>query len=535
MLLARPSMAANRLVQVSGLPSPLPSGLTEGVSATRADNSVRSPLLHRFRPPYTHGMAWAGFSDREQGNVPGFDPKTEKYVRLDLDRWLSDHDVLRKAEEQGKANQPPSDASGLDGTESQIVAWINYRGRRCREDVARHLSDFERELAHLEDDQELVVLGQEVQEAKRNAELGLERRVRDGRNDLAVLENEVSNVRKDLEAFRKEAGLTRLPDYSHRSTAWMFILGCALAEVVLNASLLMDVIPTGLLGAIGQMILISGVNVLIFGLPAGELLRHTNHRRRSRTAVCWALIVVVALLVVGFNLAVGHFRDSIQAVLADRDADVFQIGADALDRLIENPLGLDSFHSVLLILLGMSCFGISSWKWLRRDDVYPEYGPKDRQLKKIEKGYVRQYDQVQDQLDKLYRSFESRFEDIRHKIRAKQSKWREICGRGARLVQEYAVNIEQYQHDLDYLLNAYRTANRIVRTSPVPPHFETEVSVDSAILEPPSFTPPSATAIQGVMDQVHAAIGQLQVSYRESCGRFRPLDEISGGSEGFQG
>ena len=523
-------MAANRSARASGLPAPRPSGLAEDVSPACTYNSVESPLLHPFRPPYTHGMAWAGFKDPEQGSVPGFDPKTEKYVRLDLDRWLTDHDVLRKAEEQGKANQPPSDASGLDGTESQIVTWINYRGRRCREDVARHLSDFDRELAHLEDDQELVILGQEVQEAKRNAELGLERRVREGRNGLAVLANEVFGVRKAFEAFREDAGLTRPPDYSHRSTAWMFILGCALAEIVLNASLLMEVLPTGLLGAIGQMILISGVNVVIFGLPAGELLRHANHRRWSRTAFCWAALVVVALLVVAFNLAVGHFRDSIQAVLTDRGSDVFQIGANALDRLIDNPMGLDSFHSVLLVLLGMSCFGISSWKWLRRDDAYPEYGPRDRQLKMLEKGYVRQYDHMQEQLAKLYRSFESRLEDIRHKIRAKQSNFREICGRGTRLVEEFPVNMEQYQHDLDYLLNAYRTANRLVRTSSVPPHFETQVAVDSAILKPPSFSPPSATAIQNVMDQVHAAIGQLQISYSESCGRFRPLDEISAGA-----
>lgn len=473
-------------------------------------------------------MAWAGLEDRKEGSAAGFDPQTEKYVRLDLDRWLGDHDVLRKAEEQGKAGQPPSSASSLDGTESQIVAWINYRGRRCREDVARHLSDFERELAHLEDDQELVVLGQEVQETKHNAELRLEQMVREGRNGLTVLESDVSYVRDDLKSFRRRAGLTRLPDYSHRSTAWMFILGCALVEIVLNATLLMDVIPTGLLGAVGQMILISGVNVAIFAFPAGELLRQTNHWRRSRTAVCWMAIAIVVLFVFAFNLAVGHFRDSIQAVLTDPNADVFQIGADALDRLIDDPFGLDSFHSVLLVLLGISCFGISSWKWLQRDDVHPEYGPKDRQVKAIEKRYVRQYDQVQDRLDKLYRTVESRLEDIRHKVRAKQSKWREICGRGARVVQDFAVNLEQYQHDLDYLLKAYRTANRLVRKSPVPPHFETPVCVDSAILEPPSFTPPSATAIQGVMDEVHAAIGQLQVSYRESCDRFRPLDEIPG-------
>ncbi len=260
-------------------------------------------------------MAWASFNDREQVNASGFDSKAEKYVRPDLEGWLSASNVRKKAEKQGKANQPMSDASSLDDTESQIVDWVNSRGRTCREDVVRHLSDLERELAHLDDEQELVALGQEVQETKRNTELDLERKVRDGKNLLAVPEKEIFNLRTDFEAFRKEAGLTRLPDDSHRSNALAVIFSCLLIEAALNASLLMDVIPTGLLGAIGQMILISGVNVFILGFPAGELLRHTHHWQRSRVVICSVLFGSFALIAAVFNLTVGHFRDSIQAVL----------------------------------------------------------------------------------------------------------------------------------------------------------------------------------------------------------------------------
>lgn len=472
-------------------------------------------------------MPWAGLSNTNLENKPCFDSTTEKYVPLDSEKWLDDHDVLKMAEQQGRADQPPSDAYGLDGTESQIVTFINSRGRKCREAVARHLSDFERDLADLENEQELAVLRQEVREARRIAEQRLEQKAGEGRTNLAIRKNEVSDAREHMKAFRRKASLTRLPDYSHRSTAWMFILGCALAEIVLNASLLMDVIPTGLLGAIGQMILISGVNVVIFGLPAAELLRNTNHWRRSRAASCWAALVVLALLVVAFNLAVGHFRDSIQAVLTDGAADVFQIGGDALRRVVDNPIGLDSFHSVLLVLLGLSCFGISSWKWLRRDDVYPEYGSRHRQLKKMENAYLRQHAEIQDQLRELYQRYESQLKDIRHKIQIKQSKLREMSRRGDRIVQEFKINMHQHQHDLNSLLRAYRTANETVRTSPVPSHFGATISVDTDILEPPSFTPPSAKVIEGLMDDVHTAIRHLQDLHRECSRSFPAFDEAS--------
>ncbi len=471
-------------------------------------------------------MAWAGFGDPEQGSVPGFDPSAEKYERLDLERWLKGHDVFKKARDQGAANQPPSEASSLDAIELQIVDWINHRGRKCREDVARLLSDFERELAQLENVQELAFLEQEVHQIEKNAEIALERKVKEGRNRLARLAREVSVARQDLKTFQEESGLTRLPDYSHRSTVWMFILGCAGVEIILNASLLMDVIPLGLLGAVLQMALISGVNVAVLGSPMGALLRQRNHVQRSRAAFSWAVIILITLVAFLFNLAVGHFRDSTQVVLTDRSADVFRIGEDALNRLIGQPFGLDSFHSVLLVLLGMACFGFSSWKWLQRDDAYPDYGRRDRQLKQTEEAYLGIYAQVQADLDKLYSGFESKLEDIRHTLRTKQSRWREICRRGTRLVHEYPVNLGQYQHDLNYLLKAYRTANETARTSQVPSHFGRLEPVDSAILEPPSFTPSAEVGIQGVMERVHATVGQLQVWFRESCRRISPLDEI---------
>lgn len=483
-------------------------------------------MLRRAITPYTHGMAWAGISDPEQGSVPGFDPNAERYERLDLERWLKEHDTLKKAQVQGAVNQPPPETSSLDASELQIVDWINHRGRKCREDVARLLSDFERELAQLENDQELAVLEQEVRQIEKNAEIALERKVKDGRNRLARLEKEVSVVHQDLKTFQRESGLTRLPDYSHRSTVWWFILGCAVFEALVNASLLMDVIPLGLLGAVGQMALISGVNVVVWGFPMGELLRQSNHVQRSRVAFSWVAIILIILVAFLFNLAVGHFRDSIQVVLTDRSADVFRIGADTLGRLIDQPFGLDSFQSVLLVLLGMACFGFSSWKWLQRDDAYPDFGRLDRQVKETEEAYVGVYDQLQAELEELYRGFESKLEDIRHRLRTKQSKWREIRRRGTRLVDEYPVNLGQYQHDLNYLLKAYRTANESARTSPVPSHFGEVTQVDSAILEPPSFTPSTLAGIQGVMDRVHATVEQLQEWFREHCRRIRPLDEI---------
>ena len=480
-------------------------------------------------------MGLLGSRGREQDEIPGFDPIQEKYVRLDLELWLKKHRVLKKAREQGRANLPPSEASDMDATELEIVDWINHRGRKCREDVVRRLSDFERELAVMENDQDLIVQKHRVDQIDKNADIELERKTDEGRNVMSGLEKRVVYGHRDFEEFQQRSALTRLPDYTNRSRALIFIVVCCFVEAILNASLLMDVNPFGLVGSSIQMGLISAVNILIGGLLMGGLLRQKNHVKWSNKTFSWLGIILTTVAIIGFNLFVGHFRDSVQSVMDDRGADVLQMGSGALQRMTDDPAGLDSFQTYLLVLLGISCFGIGSWKWLQRDDAYPGYGRRDRQVKRSEQDYVKQYDSVQSELKRVFQGFESLFEDIRNRLEIKQSQWREICVRGTRLVTEYAVNLQQYQHDLDFLLKAYRTENERVRMSPPPPHFAKQVKVDSGILEAPSFTPSAEVNIRGVMDQVHAAISRLQVRFQDSCRRFRPLAELgrAGTAEGL--
>lgn len=95
-------------------------------------------------------------------NIADFDPVKQEFVRLDLDRWLKDHGILVEARKQGEQNLPTVDQQRSDGIPARIIAWINQRGLICRQNVSRHLTDLERNLADMEDSEELLVLEQEV-------------------------------------------------------------------------------------------------------------------------------------------------------------------------------------------------------------------------------------------------------------------------------------------------------------------------------------------------------------------------------------
>lgn len=459
-------------------------------------------------------------------NVPGFNRKTEEYVRLDLDKWLADHGVLAEGKRRGAKNQPSAHAADMDGMESRIVAWINRRGRICRENVSGHLSDLERNLADMENSEELTILGQRVGQESRNADIALKSKVRDGRVDMMASEDDVRRGERDFKEFRIRSKLMRRPDFSKRKSALKFIFGFLFVEVILNATLLMDVNAFGLLGSATQMGLIGAINVLIAGVAMGGLLRQLFHVAMPRKVLS-SLVMVPLILGVGvFNLLVAHFRDSMQAVLDNPAADVFMVGADTFQRFSTGFVSLDSFQSALLALLGFLFFCVASWKWLQRDDLYPGYGQLARRLDEAREAYRKCYHQAQQELRGVFNDYQSQLKDILHELKIKQTKWRDICTRGNRLVEEYAVNLKQYEDDLNFLLNDYRTANRDTRTEPEPAYFNRREKLDAGILDPLAFNPPAGNSLTGIADRVDSAISQLQDTFEQKMREYPTLEEL---------
>ena len=460
-------------------------------------------------------------------NEPGFDRERESYLQLNLNGWLAKHGIENEGRKQGEANQPPPDAVDLDATEAQILDWVNRRATICRDNVSGHLADLQRDLSDMASEQPLVLLRQTVKQYREDARIALDAKRKEGQNKLVTVEREVQEDSEDFARFRQQSGLTRQADYSERRKALVFILACFFIELVMNATLLMGVSTFGLIGSIAQMGLISVVNVLIMGLATGELLRFRNSRERPRVAAAWAGMVVLVAVVAGFNLAVGHFRDSMQAVVNDPNVDILALGNDVAGRLVTAPFGLDSFQSFLLALLGFLFFCVASWKWLRRDDPYPGYGRRHRQIEALRARYVATYDDAQGNLREVFAEHESKLEDIQSELRIRLSKWNDVCIRGRKIVAEFPVQLGQYQLDLKQLLSAYRTANRGARTEPPPPHFAIEPKINADIVaKAPAFDPPPEQQLTDVMNTVHKAVSALQRQFARETRHYKTLERL---------
>lgn len=466
-------------------------------------------------------------NNKNWDNIPGFDSNKGQFKRLNLEDWLAQHDIVENGRRRGEENQPPENQNLPDGTEGQIIAWINHRGRVCHQNVSAYLSDRERDLTDLENDEELLSLADKVREIERDGEFAMERSIREGEDYLVEPREALTDCLRGFTEFRKESGLTnRRADYSKKKTSLTWIWGCFGVEVLLNATLLMDVSAFGLLGSITQMGLISAANILIFGLFMGAALRLRNHVNTEKKAFAWSAIVVLLGVVGAFNTVIGHFRDSMQAILDDPSADILTLGNDALARLGASPFGFESFQSLLLAVFGVLFFAVASWKWFQCDDPYPDYGRRDRELKAKRKDYSSAYDRALTGLSQVSNSYIERLEDIRHSLTAKQTRWREICLQGERILEEYPVQLAQYQDDLNYLLEKYREANLESRSDPAPSYFGTRENVDPEILMSPSFRPPVQQKIKAVTMRVAEAIENLQRKRGDAGSAFPNVEAV---------
>ena len=474
--------------------------------------------------------------DSQWDDIPGFDRKAEKYIPLAADAWLRDHNIREIAAKRGQQNQPATAQQQPDDMYQKIRGWVNQRGLQCMSDINDHIADAVAELNDIEDQEGLEVQKNKVTEIRDNTKIDFDNcRSRDC-GILYELRKALTEETKDFEEFRQRANLTRMAVYpTNFFQKWWLVIMCAMVEVLFNAFVLADVTPTGFLGAISLMGLITAVNILIGALLIGSLLlRAGHHINITIKALSWISLLVVTAVILIFNLGVGHLRDSMIGIQQAQLSDPFEVlRNDAWARLASNHLHYESFQSGLLVIVGFLFFSIAAWKGYRSDDAYPGYGKKDRHLRQLNRRYRGKLEEARSAIDAERVKAINELEDIRHEMEAKKAQWRNTVDRIERIVTNYAARLRQYQNDLDTLLTAYCTANRETRTEPDPEFFDKPMSIDPHILAAPKFEPPEESSQIDLANHIHQAIQNVQTLYAEALEQYPSLEDIS--AEGFTG
>ena len=246
--------------------------------------------------------------------------------------------------------------------------------------------------------------------------------------------------------------------------------------------------PGGFIGAVGKAAGISLINVGVLACAAGLLIRRIHYKAWYLRAAAWSGLAATLFLALAWNLAAGHYRDTLEGNEApsqsveSRTDPTTEAGADAqaVIRFKSNPLQLSGFGSYLLFLVGLGLFGLAAWKWLELDDPFPGYGAHERRRLERQKALDDKRHEILTELDKKLvdgrNKVDSVFEDPVERWNASIAA---IRGR-SKLFLDHREDIRQENIKAEQAITMYRIANRQARSaeSMIPPHWDSPYKYD---------------------------------------------------------
>ena len=429
---------------------------------------------------------------REWTTVPGWDSTKQEFVDLDCEQWIRENKIREEGQENGKREYPPSKAVQPDEMYMKISAWVNQRGKKCHAAVSRHLVNL-RHALELETKEGMAPIQDTVMGLRDRGIQELADQAKQDRSILTQKEREVREAWAALSDFKARAKLERVAVYNEIGKWYWWLIGIVLIEALFNMFMLYEVHQFGAAGALVTMLLIGVVNAGVGGL-VGEGWRQ---RKSVESFPRYGGIVMVFLglvLMIFWNLLVGHFRDSMIAKQA-RATNVEQetgsvrelLTDNTLALFLENPLGLDDMMSGLLALVGVGCCIFAAYKWFTRDDEYPGYGTVHRTATEHSDEYVHELGERLNILKDIYTGCVDKICDERQKLENKKGNHRLVTDTAKDIVRQFPMQLRQYQDHLDFIIAAYRSANEKARTKPGPRFFAERLLIDHEMLVSPEW------------------------------------------------
>ncbi|KPF72562.1 hypothetical protein IP69_01270 [Bosea sp. AAP35] len=363
-------------------------------------------------------------------------------------------------------NNPPPHSTLPSQTELTLLARVMELFGAIRQEAAAALNDLHAEIAS---------------RRERFTQERYEGRVRSIEASMRALLNRhggelEQRVYDALKAKREYAYF----NYTHRRTAdpkidkWQFILLFLIVplaiESLLNGNFFAEASEFGLVGGAATAVIISALNIALGFLLGLWPARYCQHVRASH--LFWALPVYVALivLIILFNLSVGHYREML---IASPDARSLQV----LPRVLANPLAITELKSAALVLIGCIVAFASAVKGYSAFGSYPGHG-------NAYKRWRQRWDAVEEERRRFDVELLPELEALRSGIDGfKDDCAQELAGLQAskaaadQIRDLYQARLAQLRSAKDAALMQYREANLRVRTDVPPAYFSQSLNV----------------------------------------------------------
>jgi hypothetical protein len=389
---------------------------------------------------------------------------TLSFPELNIDRVAQRLRLEEEGVRRGARNEPEKEDSPHDDVEQRIITFIEAEKRRAHETYINHLRTYGDRIASLGFQTRFA----QLLAAADRASADFEAKVHVGVDQLFQLRRDVVQMEDDIRQFRLEHGLRRMAQSPpSRTWRWGVILLIVVGEAALNGTFLARGHELGLLGGTFEAFVIAGLNVgagLLTGWKVAPRLLH----RKYRWKVAGALgILLYAIWVFGFNLAVAHYRYTL-GLLQPEEAPRL-----ALERLLAQPFDIPDLQAWLLFVLGCGFSLVAAIDGWTMDDPYPGYGALTRRQNELLDAYTDEKQRLMAELEGTRDAALAQMESTAEAIERRRAEYRGILDARQRLERSFWQHLTYLEQCANDLLTVYRESNRGARTSPQPFHFAT--------------------------------------------------------------
>ncbi|GAA5189537.1 hypothetical protein GCM10025772_12150 [Ferrimonas gelatinilytica] len=191
----------------------------------------------------------------------------------------------------------------------------------------------------------------------------------------------LASLSRTLRLFKHNNNLERSASYPESKTFhYAFIFAVVVVEILLNSNFLAQGSELGAIGGFVSAAVIAITNTL-FAFISAVIVRHFFHINVNKKIASVLSLAVLLIFVTTFILLVGHYRDSLQS-------DPFQASKLALVSFNESYFGINDFNAWVLVAISGLAYIVLVIKFLFSDDLYPEYGKLDRELKAESENWI---------------------------------------------------------------------------------------------------------------------------------------------------
>ncbi len=450
-------------------------------------------------------------------------PSLETFPDLDTQRLSREMDLVKKGESRGGQNEPQSDSNTLDAVESEIIEHIGAAQKRAHDQLENHLAGFRQRLIDLDFDTQFS----NIKSATMGGLSNLKQELQTGVDDLHGLRRDLTAAEKWHLSFRKKHRLERPAKKGTPRESffrWAVIVVLVLAELVLNGELLSKGSELGLVGGIFEALIFAVLNIglaLMFGI---FWIPFVNHRNWLLKLLGLIGLLAYFACIVGINLALAHYREVAGVLLEGA-------GEAVMQRLLQNPLGIEDFRSWLLFGLGVLFSLVAVLDGLTLHDTYPGYERVDKGLRAARDNYADMRRAAIEELGEVRKNYEELLATARADLGKQRVEHDAIVSHRSRMLSLFDDHQTQIEKAANVLLRDYRDANVDKRTTPAPAHFGEPYSLSRIAVTISKEGEWNSSDLKASIAQAQSEIDAIFVSlgkaFDTALEEYRKLDSIA--------